>query len=166
MMWYTFDEGVVYVSTGSRIKDLRIKKGLTQRQLGELIGMADSAIRRYESDRGNPTAKTLRRIADALEVPVDSLLYDGNINITIYKPKYALHLPSQEKMDLMTPAEQEYYYLRLLADTAPDVLREKLTDSYDALNKLGQVEAVRRMQELSRLSEYTEPDPNHKPIGD
>lgn len=56
------------MSIGSRIKSLRIKNNLTQKQLGELCGMADSAIRRYESDRGNPTDKTLRRIAEALNV--------------------------------------------------------------------------------------------------
>lgn len=53
---------------GSRIKSLRLQQGLTQKQLGDLCGMADSAIRRYESDRGNPTDKTLRRIAAALGV--------------------------------------------------------------------------------------------------
>ena len=56
------------MSIGSRIKSLRIKNNLTQKQLGELCGMAYSAIRRYESDRGNPTDKTLRRIAEALNV--------------------------------------------------------------------------------------------------
>lgn len=53
---------------GSRIRSLRLERGLTQKQLGDLCGMADSAIRRYESDRGNPTDKTLRRIAAALGV--------------------------------------------------------------------------------------------------
>ena len=149
------------MSTGSRIKDLRIKKGLTQKQLGELIGIADSAIRRYESDRGNPTAKTLHRIADALEVPVDSLLYDGNITISM--PDYALRLPTQEELDHMSPSEQEYYYLRLLADAEPVTLQGKLTASYEKLNKLGKVEAVRRIMELTALPQFTEPDPNNKP---
>lgn len=36
--------------------------------------MADSAIRRYESDRGNPTQETLQRIAAALKVSVLDLL--------------------------------------------------------------------------------------------
>ena len=35
--------------------------------------MADSAIRRYESDRGNPTEKTLQKIANKLEVPLSEL---------------------------------------------------------------------------------------------
>lgn len=61
------------MSVGNRIKAARKKRGLTQKQLGELCGMADSAIRRYESDRGNPTVKTLRRIAKALNVTIGYL---------------------------------------------------------------------------------------------
>ena len=62
------------MKTGNLIRELREGAGLTQKQLGDLCGMADSAIRRYESGRGNPTEKTLQRIAGALKVPVESLL--------------------------------------------------------------------------------------------
>lgn len=50
----------------TQIKDLREKAGLTQAELAERCGMQDSAIRRYESGRGNPTEKTLQRIANGL----------------------------------------------------------------------------------------------------
>lgn len=59
---------------GERIRALRAMQGLTQKELGERCGMADSAIRRYESDRGNPTQETLQRIASALGVSVSDLL--------------------------------------------------------------------------------------------
>lgn len=67
------------MTTGELIKAMRIEKGLTQKQLGDLCGMADSAIRRYESGRGNPTEKTLKRIAKALnEGGNDECPYCGN----------------------------------------------------------------------------------------
>lgn len=60
---------------GERIKKARKEQKLTQAQLGARCGgMADSAIRRYESGRGNPTLETLQRIADALDIPVGELL--------------------------------------------------------------------------------------------
>ena len=60
---------------GDRIKKARKEQKLTQAQLGARCGgMADSAIRRYESGRGNPTLETLQRIADALDIPVGELL--------------------------------------------------------------------------------------------
>ena len=54
------------MSIGENIKKKRIQKGLTQKQLGELCGMADSAIRRYENGRANPKYETLEKIAAAL----------------------------------------------------------------------------------------------------
>lgn len=62
------------MTIGESIREARLKKGWTQKQLGDKCNMADSAIRRYESDRGNPTIETLKRIANALEVDPYSLM--------------------------------------------------------------------------------------------
>ena len=61
------------METGNRIRAIRMERGLTQKELGDLCGMADSAIRRYESNRGNPTQKTLIKIAKALGVHLRDL---------------------------------------------------------------------------------------------
>ena len=62
------------MTTGEWIKTFREEKGLTQSQLGDLCGMADSAIRRYENGRANPKIETLQKIADALEINVLKLI--------------------------------------------------------------------------------------------
>lgn len=62
------------MTIGNRMRQARRSKGLTQEQLGKLCGMADSAVRRYESNKGNPTIATLNRIAEALEVSPQYLL--------------------------------------------------------------------------------------------
>lgn len=61
------------MSIGQRIKDRRISLGMTQKQLGELCGMADSAIRKYESGKIIPKHGTLKKIAHALQLPVYAL---------------------------------------------------------------------------------------------
>ena len=61
------------MKTGERIKNYRIKQGLTQRTLGESCGIAESTIRRYELGSLNPKIETLKKIADALGVPVADL---------------------------------------------------------------------------------------------
>jgi len=43
---------------------------LTQKQLADLIGTSQNAISRVENGNGNPSLKTLTRIADALEQPL------------------------------------------------------------------------------------------------
>lgn len=58
------------MTIGEKIKNARLSKNLTQKQLGELCGMADSAIRRYELGGAKPKIETLQRIADAMGVPL------------------------------------------------------------------------------------------------
>ena len=55
---------------GLKIKEIRKKRGLTQKQLGALCGIADSNIRKYENGQQNPKIETLRKIAHALYVSV------------------------------------------------------------------------------------------------
>ena len=52
------------------LRALREKKGLSQRQLAELIGTTQSAIARLEGGRISPSLPTLDRIAAALGAEV------------------------------------------------------------------------------------------------
>lgn len=52
------------------IRALREKKGLSQRQLAELVGTTQSAIARLEGGRISPSLPTLDRIARALGAEV------------------------------------------------------------------------------------------------
>lgn len=57
------------MNLSDRIKLARIKKGATQKEIAQNCGMADSAIRKYESGKITPKLETLRKIAAALELP-------------------------------------------------------------------------------------------------
>ena len=58
---------------GEQIKKIRTEKGITQEQLGELIGVTTQAVSRWERG-GTPDAELLPRISDVLGVSTDSLL--------------------------------------------------------------------------------------------
>lgn len=58
---------------GAKLKEVRIRKGLTQKQLGDLCGIADSNIRKYENNKQNPKIETVKKIASALGVGVEVL---------------------------------------------------------------------------------------------
>lgn len=150
-------------AVGERIRKQRKVKGLTQEELAEKVNLSTMSIRRYEGGERIIPEDTLQFIAHALDVPISYLTNDTR-KIEIPMPDYPISLPSTEELARMAPAEQEYYYLRLLADTAPDQLKKMYNDNYDNLNKLGQVEAVRRTAELSKLSQYTAPDLKNKPL--
>ena len=64
----------VYVkNVGEHIVQLRQAKGLTQVELASRMDIEDSALRRIEKGRTNPTLKTLYLIAHELEVPLQEL---------------------------------------------------------------------------------------------
>jgi len=71
------------VTVGEQIKKIRIQKGLTQKQVADACGMADSAIRKYESGIMRPKPLTVSRIAKALGVePLELTSHDPNYPIT------------------------------------------------------------------------------------
>ena len=71
----------------TRIKKLRKEKGLTQNELGNILGLTDRAISKWESGDGNPDISLLPKIAKLFNVTTDYLL-TGNIekNITFEDP--------------------------------------------------------------------------------
>ncbi|MCD7882134.1 MAG: helix-turn-helix domain-containing protein [Lachnospiraceae bacterium] len=60
--------------TGDNIKQLRIKKGITQKQLAEKTGLAAITIRQYESGKREPKTESLKRIALVLECDISELI--------------------------------------------------------------------------------------------
>lgn len=58
---------------GENIKNIRKKKGLTQKQLGEILGVSQAAIGQFESSNSNLQAETINKIATALDVDPFSL---------------------------------------------------------------------------------------------
>ncbi len=63
--------------TGSTIKRLREAKGITQEQLGEMIGVSSKAVSKWETAKGLPDITLLEPLAEALSVSVMELM-SGN----------------------------------------------------------------------------------------
>lgn len=62
------------VDFGDRLRELRTKEGLTQQQLGDLIGVTKSMVSYYEVKERTPAPATLVRIAQVFHVTADYLL--------------------------------------------------------------------------------------------
>lgn len=58
---------------GENIKKARLAAGLTQKELADKCGIADSAVRKYESGRVVPKLPMIKKIADALNVFITDL---------------------------------------------------------------------------------------------
>jgi len=63
-------------SIGDNIRKYRRKKNLTQKQLGVLLGLSNTYLSDIENNRTNPSIKTLKKVAKALEISYIELLED------------------------------------------------------------------------------------------
>lgn len=61
-------------SVAQNIKNFRNKKGITQGELAKEIDLSRNTIVNFETARRDPRVKDLRKIACALNVPIEQLL--------------------------------------------------------------------------------------------
>lgn len=61
------DHGAAQAGLGALIRHLRTDAGLSQRELGELVGTTQSAIARLENGQTEPRLTTLAKLATALD---------------------------------------------------------------------------------------------------
>lgn len=124
------------------IKAIRRKKGLTQKQVASACGLADSTLRTYELGNANPKPATVAKIAKALGVSAAEL-YGVD-----WMP--GIGTPDQE-------ANSALYQSLLSGDgTLPidDPNKDRLLVAFDRLNADGQMEAIRRTEELALIPTY------------
>ena len=91
---------------GQKIKKARLERGLTQQELGAIVGVQKSAIAKYESGRVvNIKRSTLQKIAKALNIRPSELVFNES-------PKEAaeLHVRIITDFELMD-ALKDYYVL-------------------------------------------------------
>ncbi|GGI46035.1 hypothetical protein GCM10008018_15110 [Paenibacillus marchantiophytorum] len=63
-----------YLKYGDRIAQLREKRGLTQEELSNKIGISRAALSHYETSRREPDYETINKFANFFNVTVDYLL--------------------------------------------------------------------------------------------
>ena len=160
----------VLMTIGERIKAARKKAGLTQKQLGEKMGISYQAVAQWENDLRNPKIETLRAIANALGVPVSDLT--GTVNeIASRMDQQALQAKQLLKQPAQTDFQERKRWAELLltidqmseeADRWDAVNQEQaqaeISTALVQLNPTGQQEAVRRVKELTYIPEYRKKD--------
>jgi len=59
---------------GERLRELRKKRGITQKQLATKFKISESAVGMYERGEREPPLELINRLADFFDVPTDWLL--------------------------------------------------------------------------------------------
>lgn len=73
---------------GLNIKKIRTNKGLTQKQLAELLNVATITIQNYESGRREPNYDMLSKLSEVLSVPLVELFIDDTSSLSTEKIFY------------------------------------------------------------------------------
>jgi transcriptional regulator with XRE-family HTH domain len=97
-----------------RLKELRKAKGVTQRQMADMLGIAERNYQRYETGAVDPTASNTMKIADFFEVPTDYLLgrdnywqdQDGHVNVKM--PPNILGTTDKDLAEMERKAKEKF----------------------------------------------------------
>mgnify|MGYP001852134631 CR=1 FL=1 len=111
-----------------RLKESRIKAGLTQEQLAEKLGVAKSTLSGYESGNREPTVATIAKVLEILNIDANYLYQDETKALTelvislddkaLIKKYHALDNHGKEMVDFTL--EKEYERSVALADQKAD----------------------------------------------
>ena len=155
IVFYNFlcysDCEVMRMTIGQRIKAARKNAGLTQKGLAVKIGAATGTIQQYELDKRQPRLGQLKKIAEVLDADVVYLI-SGQTSAEV-----------EQGILAQAEAEIKYYVKGRFAEAETwKARKDEIGEDLAKLNDDGQIEAVKRVRELTRLDEYrrrAEPSP-------
>ena len=77
---FPMEKETLLKNLGTRIREIRNKKGISQKQLAHSIGKDQQSVQRLEAGNINPTYYYLYEIADGLEVDLEALIKRDGAN--------------------------------------------------------------------------------------
>lgn len=106
---------------GSRIRELREERGLTQEELGKILNLTKGNISKYESSKLEPNIETIKLIANYFKVSTDYLL--GRTEYRNYPHTQAAHIAENESEYPLT--EKDLEHIERLLRKAREGLKKK-----------------------------------------
>lgn len=131
LIWYYIFGGGT-MTTGERIRAIRLQKKLSQNALGSKLGISQQQIAQYERGTRTPKLDTIAKIANALDTDISEFL-----------DLEALH--PMDYTDVIFSFEHIRY--------------DRIKSLYDQLNDQGKEEAIKRVEELTQLDKYKSSSP-------
>lgn len=128
------------MNIAKQIKKYRLNSNMSQRDLGEKLGISQQQIAQYENGKRMPKLETIRRIADALEVPMYELTeFDYGPSVEEMRDEIFGDFPKNRE-------EVQKWKMDLLIK------------QYKKLNNAGRNKAIETIEDLTYIPKYTEPD--------
>lgn len=102
---------------GSRIKEARKKKGLTQKGLGELLNVSKVSICGYEKGTRTPTLEKFLELINILDMSMDYALGRDKFVISDTDEGYAIKMSNEDIEIIKELKENRKLYNQLCSDT-------------------------------------------------
>lgn len=130
----------------NRIKLLRKENGLTQAELGKLVGVSDASINKYEKGSMVPKIDKIEKMANIFHVSIDYLTgkSDSRTGVNDHWDEVARKMNVGVENPLPPLARDK------------DIARKALLLDFDKLNESGRKEALKQVKNLSKISDYTD----------
>ena len=153
-----------YRKTGEKIRRCRRSKGLTQKALADAVNRTESSIQKYEKGEVEIPNSVLAHLAKALGVSPEYLLSDGpsekiteserlsSLPNRLYQYGTAGLIPNALNLHKQQDAVEPI--LQGVIDKLPEK-EKQLLKYYRKLNESGRLEALKRVRELTQISDYT-----------
>lgn len=165
---------------GENMKRIRKSRKLSQRALGDILGIRQQSVAQYEKSQNAPKFETVQKIANALEVPV-SILYGDNVIpaesfhsmvdqvMNMKNEPISAEDSKKAKLTIKIPEGLKYSLIEVMDKiTDPrdsDLIRMQLLTCYDnRLNDAGKAEALKRVEELAEIKKYSQVPDSDEPL--
>lgn len=143
------------MTIGENIKKIRVKKKLSQKTLGNILGVSQAMIAQYETGKRIPKIETVDKIATALDVSRSALLTDVS-------PKEKGSVVKIGIEDMVKDFNIEVDDIKGdISSIALEIVtqRKKYIKFYDDLNGIGQKKAIEQVEMLTKIPEYRKETP-------
>ena len=139
------------MSIGEKIREIRISKGMTQKELAAKLDTTQQNLAQYENGKRNPKLMTIQKIADALNVELDELMggimsFDTGEEFKKAWSERAQNQPANN-CDSLTVV---YHNI-----SEKD---KKIISCFLKLNTIGQEKAIELVDMLTKIPEYKSED--------
>ncbi len=83
---------------GNLIRTYRLKKGISQMELGERIGVSYQQIQKYEKGISSLSIERLRQISKELDIPIENFLKKDSFTLSEPAREYKRLTPEEEEL--------------------------------------------------------------------
>lgn len=149
---------------GHILRQERKEKGLSQKELGQRLGVSQAMIAQYENGKRTPKVGTITKIANALEIPASELLecydilsksdslrkIDGTNTINSDKP-YTI-------ADVLKDLDIDLNEFNTTFGFSEKNIENYLLNKFRILNNDGKVKAIEQVELLTKIEEYRKKD--------